>query len=111
MIICEILFLLIKIVGLINGIDSPSNIHYLAFPQRQDQEKEMREGEGQDAQSEGHIENSNTYVADSYELSCEVIRSELIENGHYDNNDNPVDELEDLWRDMSVALACSKVFL
>lgn len=30
-------------------------------------------------------------------------------NNKYDNG-SPVDELEDLWRDMSVALACCKVF-
>ncbi|KAL6649278.1 hypothetical protein ACP70R_013502 [Stipagrostis hirtigluma subsp. patula] len=45
----------------------------------------------------------------SYEVSSEVVQTEPQSNyiNHHDNG-NPVDELEDLWRDMSVALACSK---
>uniref|UniRef100_A0ACD5WWP8 Uncharacterized protein n=1 Tax=Avena sativa TaxID=4498 RepID=A0ACD5WWP8_AVESA len=71
--------------------------------QRHGEEKETREGESEGVQSKGHIENNNIPV-----VSCEVIRSESTINCHYDNNDDLVDELEDLWRDMSVALACSK---
>ena len=89
----------------------PINVHYLVFQQTHDEDKESREGQGDDVQSKGHLESNTISVVDSYELSCEVIRNESTANGHYDNNDNPVDELEDLWRDMSVALACSKVFI
>jgi hypothetical protein len=71
----------------------------------------VREGEAEDVQSKGHTDNNNISVVDPYELSCEVVRSESTENGHYGNNDNPVDGLEDLFREMDVALACSKVFI
>ncbi|GJN08989.1 hypothetical protein PR202_ga26953 [Eleusine coracana subsp. coracana] len=48
-------------------------------------------------------------VVDSYEISCEVIPNEpQINENNYHYKDNSVDELEDLWKDMSVALACSK---
>ncbi|XP_037483864.1 protein CHROMATIN REMODELING 35-like isoform X2 [Triticum dicoccoides] len=76
-----------------------------------DEEKETREGEGEDVQSKGHMENNNISAVDSYEISCEVIQSESMEEGNYnhiDTIDNPVDELDDLWKDMSVALAMSK---
>jgi hypothetical protein len=71
----------------------------------------VREGEAEDVQSKGHTDNNNISVVDPYELSCEVVRSESTENGHYGNNGNPVDGLEDLFREMDVALACSKVFI
>ncbi|TVU48291.1 hypothetical protein EJB05_07922 [Eragrostis curvula] len=46
---------------------------------------------------------------DSFEVSCEVIPNEpqMNENSYYDKG-CLVDDLEDLWRDMSVAMACSK---
>lgn len=41
--------------------------------------------------------------------SCELIHSESTKNGNYNHSGNPVDELDDLWKDMSVELACWKV--
>ncbi|PNT78123.1 protein CHROMATIN REMODELING 35 isoform X4 [Brachypodium distachyon] len=81
------------------------------YNENHDEQKGKREGEGEDVQSAGSIENNSVPVVDSYDISCEVIQSESTENGNYDrydNNDSPVDELEYLWRDMSLALACSK---
>uniref|UniRef100_A0ACD5WQZ0 Uncharacterized protein n=1 Tax=Avena sativa TaxID=4498 RepID=A0ACD5WQZ0_AVESA len=75
--------------------------------ERHDEGKEVKEGEAEDVQNKGHIDNNNTSVVDPYGLSCEVIRSDSTENGHYDNNDNP-DGLEDLFREMDVALLCLK---
>lgn len=40
--------------------------------------------------------------------SCELIHSESTKNGNYNHSGNPVDELDDLWKDMSVELACWK---
>ncbi|KAE8817469.1 Helicase ARIP4 [Hordeum vulgare] len=34
------------------------------------EEEETREGEGEDVQSKGHMENNNISVVDSYEISC-----------------------------------------
>ncbi|XBI69729.1 hypothetical protein VPH35_064372 [Triticum aestivum] len=81
------------------------------YAESRDKERETGEGEGEDVQSKQHMENNNISVADSCEISCEVIQSNSTANGHYnhyDNNDNPVDDLDDLWNEMSVALACSK---
>ncbi|KAK1652733.1 hypothetical protein QYE76_070538 [Lolium multiflorum] len=89
---------------LINQGHDDTNIYI----ERHDEEKEVREGEAEDVQSKGHTDNNNISVVDPYELSCEVVRSEPTENGHYGNNDNPVDGLEDIFREMDVALACSK---
>ncbi|KAI5008423.1 hypothetical protein ZWY2020_009471 [Hordeum vulgare] len=66
------------------------------------EEEETREGEGEDVQSKGHMENNNISVVDSYEISCKG------NYNHSDTIDNPADELDDLWKDMSVALAMSK---
>ncbi|XP_062216720.1 protein CHROMATIN REMODELING 35-like isoform X2 [Phragmites australis] len=57
----------------------------------------------------GKIEKTIEKDIDSYEVSSEVVQTEPQSNGinHHDKG-SPVDELEDLWRDMSVALACSK---
>ncbi|XP_044982712.1 protein CHROMATIN REMODELING 35-like [Hordeum vulgare subsp. vulgare] len=81
------------------------------YAEGRDRERERREGEGEDVQSKQCVEKKNISVIDSYEISCEVIQSESTANGHYnhyDSNDNPVDDLDDLWNDMSIALACSK---
>ncbi|CAM0871428.1 unnamed protein product [Alopecurus aequalis] len=78
------------------------------YNETHDKEKETREGQGEDVQSKGDIESNNISAVDSYELSCEVIQNESTANGHYDNNDKPVDELDDFWRAMDIALACSK---
>uniref|UniRef100_A0ACD5WF75 Uncharacterized protein n=1 Tax=Avena sativa TaxID=4498 RepID=A0ACD5WF75_AVESA len=77
------------------------------YIERHDEEKEVREREAEDIQNKGHIDNNNTSVVDPYRLSCEVIVSDSTENGHYDNSDNP-DGLEDLFREMDVALVCLK---
>ena len=83
-----------------NGIVSPSNVHYLVFQQSRDEEKETREGEGEDVQSKGHMENNNISAVDSNEISCEVIQSESMAKGNYnhiDTIDNQVEELDELW--------------
>ncbi|KAL6902406.1 hypothetical protein ACP4OV_005282 [Aristida adscensionis] len=59
----------------------------------------------------GHrTKNLEKDVVASYEVSSEVVLTELQSNGsnHHDKGRLVDDELEDLWRDMSVALACSK---
>ncbi|KAL5217914.1 hypothetical protein ABZP36_018598 [Zizania latifolia] len=61
-------------------------------------------------QIKGTLKKQTIAVTDSDEPSCEVMQNKSPANGnlnHYDNG-GPVDELEDLWRDMSIAVACSK---
>uniref|UniRef100_A0A0E0CVM6 Helicase ATP-binding domain-containing protein n=1 Tax=Oryza meridionalis TaxID=40149 RepID=A0A0E0CVM6_9ORYZ len=67
------------------------------------------EAQAENVQIKGNLKKEIISVA-SDELACEVMRSQSPTNGNFDQYDNssPVDELEGLWMDMSLAMACSK---
>ncbi|XP_015690438.1 protein CHROMATIN REMODELING 35-like [Oryza brachyantha] len=69
--------------------------------------KEEREAES--VQIKETLKKEIISIADSGELPCEV-QSQSLTNGNINQNDssNPVDDLEGLWMDMSLAMACSK---
>uniref|UniRef100_A0A0E0NQ45 Uncharacterized protein n=1 Tax=Oryza rufipogon TaxID=4529 RepID=A0A0E0NQ45_ORYRU len=67
------------------------------------------EAQAENVQIKGNLKKEIISVA-SDELACEVMRSQSPTNGNFDQYDNSstVDELEGLWMDMSLAMACSK---
>ncbi|KAF0912900.1 hypothetical protein E2562_019480 [Oryza meyeriana var. granulata] len=71
----------------------------------------VREGQTENFQIKGTLKKDIISITDSDEPSCEVImqsHSPAIGNLNQFYNSGPVDELEGLWMDMSLAMACSK---
>lgn len=83
----------------------------LAFQQSGHEEIGEEEAQAENVQIKGNLKKEIISVA-SDELACEVMRSQSPTNGNFDQYDNSstVDELEGLWMDMSLAMACSKVY-
>ncbi|XP_034572851.2 protein CHROMATIN REMODELING 35 [Setaria viridis] len=63
-----------------------------------------------DLEEKGKVGRTLDKYVGSYEVPCEIVQNELQSNeSNHHEKDSPVDELDDLWVGMSVALACSEI--
>lgn len=68
------------------------------------------EFEQDDLEEKGKVGRTLDKYVGSYKVPCEIVQNELQSNeSNHHEKDSPVDELDDLWMGMSVALACSEV--